>query len=435
MLNSWFIDVLLLLLVLTAVVFLIRRSIRASAETQRWLREKVKEKTAELEMEMERAENSEKAKEQFLANMSHEIRTPLNAILGMTRLLLEKSPREDQLRYLNAISESSDNLLVIINDILDLSKIEAGKILFEKIAFAPRERIATVINTLQFQAMTKGLDLDFSCAEDVPDRLEGDPYRLNQVLINLAGNAIKFTDKGKVQIHVELQKEALNNIWLRFSVSDTGIGISQDKLQHIFDMFTQETSSTTRKFGGTGLGLAICKRLIELQGGSIRVESELGKGSTFSFAIPYQPAQRDAEEHHHPNHGTVSASLANLRILLAEDNEFNKMVAVDTLEEMIPGAVVEVAPNGKIAVEMAIRNSYDIILMDIQMPEMDGYEATKLIRSYNDEKINSIPIIAMTASVIKAEVDKCFECGMNAFVGKPFNPEELMETISKNLNR
>ncbi len=302
MLNSWFIDVLLLLLVLTAVVFLIRRSIRASAETQRWLREKVKEKTAELEMEMERAENSEKAKEQFLANMSHEIRTPLNAILGMTRLLLEKSPREDQLRYLNAISESSDNLLVIINDILDLSKIEAGKILFEKIAFAPRERIATVINTLQFQAMTKGLDLDFSCAENVPDRLEGDPYRLNQVLINLAGNAIKFTDKGKVQIHVELEKEALNNIWLRFSVSDTGIGISQDKLQHIFDMFTQETSSTTRKFGGTGLGLAICKRLIELQGGRIRVESELGKGSTFSFAIPYQPAQRVAEEHHHPNH-------------------------------------------------------------------------------------------------------------------------------------
>ncbi len=435
MLNSWFIDVLLLLLVLTAVVFLIRRSIRASAETQRWLREKVKEKTAELEMEMERAENSEKAKEQFLANMSHEIRTPLNAILGMTRLLLEKSPREDQLRYLNAISESSDNLLVIINDILDLSKIEAGKILFEKIAFAPRERIATVINTLQFQAMTKGLDLDFSCAENVPDRLEGDPYRLNQVLINLAGNAIKFTDKGKVQIHVELEKEALNNIWLRFSVSDTGIGISQDKLQHIFDMFTQETSSTTRKFGGTGLGLAICKRLIELQGGRIRVESELGKGSTFSFAIPYQPAQRVAEEHHHPNHGTVSTSLANLRILLVEDNEFNKMVAVDTLEEMISGAVVEVAPNGKIAVEMAIRNSYDIILMDIQMPEMDGYEATKLIRSYNDEKINSIPIIAMTASVIKAEVDKCFECGMNAFVGKPFNPEELMETISKNLNR
>ena len=434
MLNSWYIDVFLLLLVLSAIIFLIRRSIRASAETQRWLREKVKEKTAELEMEMERAENSEKAKEQFLANMSHEIRTPLNAILGMTRLLLEKNPREDQLRYLNAISESSDNLLVIINDILDLSKIEAGKILFEKIVFSPKERTETVVNTLLFQAMAKGLELDFQTDPDVPERVEGDPYRLNQVLINLVGNAIKFTDKGKVLIHTQLESQDDKAIQLKFSVSDTGIGISKDKLQHIFNMFTQESSSTTRKFGGTGLGLAICKRLIELQGGRIEVESEMNKGSVFSFVIPYQHATTAPTDTDHKTHSDVKASLSNLRILLAEDNEFNKMVAVDTLEEMIPGAVIDVAVNGKAAVELAIRNTYDIILMDIQMPEMDGYEATKLIRSYNDEKINSIPIIAMTASVIKAEVDKCFECGMNAFVGKPFNPEELMETISKNIN-
>jgi signal transduction histidine kinase len=433
-LNSWYIDVFLLLLVLSAIIFLIRRSIRASAETQRWLREKVKEKTAELEMEMERAENSEKAKEQFLANMSHEIRTPLNAILGMTRLLLEKNPREDQLRYLNAISESSDNLLVIINDILDLSKIEAGKILFEKIVFSPKERTETVVNTLLFQAMAKGLELDFQTDPDVPERVEGDPYRLNQVLINLVGNAIKFTDQGKVLIHTQLESQDDKAIQLKFSVSDTGIGISKDKLQHIFNMFTQESSSTTRKFGGTGLGLAICKRLIELQGGRIEVESEMNKGSVFSFVIPYQHATTAPTDTDHKTHSDVKASLSNLRILLAEDNEFNKMVAVDTLEEMIPGAVIDVAVNGKAAVELAIRNTYDIILMDIQMPEMDGYEATKLIRSYNDEKINSIPIIAMTASVIKAEVDKCFECGMNAFVGKPFNPEELMETISKNIN-
>ena len=423
MLNSWYIDVFLLLLVLSAIIFLIRRSIRASAETQRWLREKVKEKTAELEMEMERAENSEKAKEQFLANMSHEIRTPLNAILGMTRLLLEKNPREDQLRYLNAISESSDNLLVIINDILDLSKIEAGKILFEKIVFSPKERTETVVNTLLFQAMAKGLELDFQTDPDVPERVEGDPYRLNQVLINLVGNAIKFTDQGKVLIHTQLESQDDKAIQLKFSVSDTGIGISKDKLQHIFNMFTQESSSTTRKFGGTGLGLAICKRLIELQGGRIEVESEMNKGSVFSFVIPYQHATTAPTDTDHKTHSDVKASLSNLRILLAEDNEFNKMVAVDTLEEMIPGAVIDVAVNGKAAVELAIRNTYDIILMDIQMPEMDGYEATKLIRSYNDEKINSIPIIAMTASVIKAEVDKCFECGMNAFVGKPFNPE------------
>ena len=402
MLNSWYIDVFLLLLVLSAIIFLIRRSIRASAETQRWLREKVKEKTAELEMEMERAENSEKAKEQFLANMSHEIRTPLNAILGMTRLLLEKNPREDQLRYLNAISESSDNLLVIINDILDLSKIEAGKILFEKIVFSPKERTETVVNTLLFQAMAKGLELDFQTDPDVPERVEGDPYRLNQVLINLVGNAIKFTDQGKVLIHTQLESQDDKAIQLKFSVSDTGIGISKDKLQHIFNMFTQESSSTTRKFGGTGLGLAICKRLIELQGGRIEVESEMNKGSVFSFVIPYQHATTAPTDTDHKTHSDVKASLSNLRILLAEDNEFNKMVAVDTLEEMIPGAVIDVAVNGKAAVELAIRNTYDIILMDIQMPEIDGYEATKLIRSYNDEKINSIPIIAMTASVIKA---------------------------------
>jgi len=221
-------------------------------------------------------------------------------------------------------------------------------------------------------------------------------------------------------------------VLLTFSVIDTGIGIAKDKLDYIFDMFTQETSSTTRKFGGTGLGLAICKKLIELQGGAISVDSEAGKGSVFSFTLPFAIGKDVVDENPKAEHKQqVVAKMKNLRILLAEDNEFNQMVAVDTLESAIEGAQVTVAANGKIAVDMLKNNTFDIVLMDIQMPEMDGHEATKTIRSSSDPRINSMPIIAMTASVIKAEVDKCFESGMNEFVGKPFSVDELLEKMSK----
>lgn len=434
--DPWYMDLLFVALAVAVVLLLIRRRIRASADTQKWLREKVKEKTHELELEMERAEQSEKAKEQFLANMSHEIRTPLNAILGTTRLLLDKAPREDQLRYLNAIKESSDNLLVIINDILDLSKIEAGKIMFEHISFSIREKAHAVLNALKLTSPEKGLEFRLEVDEDVPDQLIGDPYRLNQVLMNLAGNAVKFTEKGEVAIRIHKLDQTAEESVLRVEVADTGIGISPDKLQHIFDMFTQETTSTTRKFGGTGLGLSICKRLIEMQGGNIEVNSTPGKGSVFSFTIAYGLGKIQSEPQQSTEKEDIQqVRLHNLRILLAEDNEFNKMVAVDTLEELIPDVTIDVAGTGKEAVEMAVKNTYDVILMDIQMPEMDGYEATRLIRSYDDEKINAVPIIAMTASVIQAEVDKCFESGMNAFVGKPFNPDELLEKIAQNSKR
>ncbi len=431
--NTWYFDLLIILLAVGVIFLVIRRGARASADTQKWLRDKVKEKTAELEQEMERAENSERAKEQFLANMSHEIRTPLNAILGMTRLLLDKEPRSDQMRYLNAIRESSDNLLVIINDILDLSKIEAGKVRFEEISFRLQDRIDTVLNTMQFTADEKRLDLKADMADRLPSVLNGDPYRLNQVLINLVGNALKFTEKGSVRISVRELNRQDDKVDIQFEVTDSGIGIGKDKLQHIFDMFTQESSSTTRKFGGTGLGLAICKRLVELQGGDIEVESEPGKGSTFRFHVPYTISDDTGSAMNRSNTIEADKDLSGLRILLAEDNEFNKMVAVDTLEELIPGVQVDIATTGKEAVELALKNNYHVILMDIQMPEMDGYEATRLIRSYNNERINSVPIIAMTASVIKSEVDNCFESGMNDFVGKPFNPEELLNTIKRNL--
>lgn len=417
------------------IYFFTQRRITQSSRIQKWLREKVKEKTKELEEEKVRAENSEKAKEQFLANMSHEIRTPLNAIVGLTRLLLEKEPKQDQLKYLNSIKHSSDNLLVIINDILDLSKIEAGKINFEKIDFNIKEQLETVITTFQVNAQEKSIRLEYEIDENVPAIIIGDPYRLNQIIMNLTSNAIKFTEKGSITIRVSCIEKSEDEVTLQFNVIDTGIGIAADKLDYIFNIFTQETSSTTRRFGGTGLGLSISKRLVELQNGNINVTSELGKGSDFSFTLHFGISGKKTDVISPKRKAVNTAALANLKILLAEDNEFNQMVAVDTLEELIENVTVDIAQNGKEAVDKILNNKYDVVLMDIQMPVMDGYEATRTIRNNSDATINAIPIIAMTASVIKAEVDKCYESGMNAFVGKPFTAEELIEKISKSIHR
>ena len=431
--SMWIIYTLIIVFGALILSSMIRKRMRDAAYDQRVLREKVRDKTKELEAEKERAEQSERVKEQFLANMSHEIRTPLNAILGMTRLLLDKEPRTDQLKYLNSIKHASDNLLVIINDILDLSKIEAGKINFERIPFQLRSELQAVADTVKVNADDKGLELKLDIAPDVPAYLNGDPFRLNQILLNLVGNAIKFTEKGSVTIKAELLSTNDKKVEMKFTVIDTGIGIAQDKLDYIFDMFTQESSSTTRKFGGTGLGLAICKKLVELQGGAIEVHSTVGVGSQFCFRITYELAETPVGADDQTT-TTDQRNLKDLRILLAEDNEFNQMVAVDTLESAIPGAIVDVAHNGREAVEMVLKNTYDLVLMDIQMPEMDGHEATRTIRSNTDHRVNAIPIIAMTASVIKAEVDKCFESGMNAFVGKPFSVEELLDKIAKTIN-
>lgn len=432
--DTWAYDLLLIVVLGFLIYFFTQRRITQSSRIQKWLREKVKEKTKELEEEKVRAENSERAKEQFLANMSHEIRTPLNAIVGLTRLLLEKDPKPDQLKYLNSIKHSSDNLLVIINDILDLSKIEAGKINSGKIDFNIKEQLETVLTTFRLNAEEKSIGLEYHIDDDVPAVIVGDPYRLNQIIMNLTSNAIKFTEKGGITIRVSCVEKTEHNALLQFNVIDTGIGIAADKLDYIFNIFTQETSSTTRRFGGTGLGLSISKRLVELQQGTISVASEPGKGSDFSFTIRFGISDKSADHLTPKGKPVVSEKLANLKILLAEDNEFNQMVAVDTLEELIENVTVDIAKNGKEAVDKIIANKYDVVLMDIQMPEMDGYEATRLIRSNSDASINAIPIIAMTASVIKAEVDKCYESGMNAFVGKPFTTEELIEKISKSIH-
>jgi signal transduction histidine kinase/response regulator RpfG family c-di-GMP phosphodiesterase len=375
-----------------------------------------------------RAEESEKHEQQFLANMSHEIRTPMNAVLGMTNLLLDTKLDEKQIRYLKAINISSKNLLVIINDILDLSKLEAGKMEIEKIPFRIRDVIQNVNDTSRFKAEEKGLLFEININPDLPEVVKGDPTRLNQIITNLCSNAIKFTEKGKITISVD---KAADSNFIRFRVIDTGIGIPNDKIHLLFSNFKQVDSSTFRKYGGTGLGLSISKTLIELQGGKVEVKSQFGKGSEFSVQIPYALGTEEDVKAIDQVGPADYSSLEGIRILVAEDNEYNQIVINDTLESLIKNLTIDIAENGKIALDMLQKNKYDIILMDAQMPEMDGLEATRQIRKLNDKIKSNIPIFALTASVHKADIDKCINAGMNSFIPKPFTREELMGTIAK----
>ncbi len=386
-----------------------------------------------IEAEKEKAEASEKAKHQFLANMSHEIRTPMNAIKGMTDILIRRNPKEDQKEYLDGIKQSSDSLLVIINDILDISKIEAGKVELEHEPFLVNELADNVHTIMQFKAEEKGLQL----RQDIPGEriyVKGDANRLRQILINLIGNAIKFTDKGVVTTSLKLEKlgDGLN---LHFTVSDTGIGIDEDRIDKIFKSFEQAYSDTSRKFGGTGLGLSISKMLVEMQGGRIWVDSVKGKGSRFHFTIPYVISEAAMEQTRSElSNANVADELKGIRILLVEDNQFNAVVAQEELEDAIEGVLVELAENGLIAVEKLKSAAYDVILMDVQMPVMNGFEATTAIRSMDPEKA-LIPIIAMTANVLREEVDLCYKAGMNDFIGKPFDTDELIQKINNLVNK
>ncbi|MBK7427305.1 MAG: response regulator [Saprospiraceae bacterium] len=397
--------------------------LRFTSKTQKLLQHK----NEIIEAEKQKAEASERAKHQFLANMSHESRTPMNAIKGMTDILIRRNPNEDQKEYLDGIKQSSDSLLVIINDILDISKIEAGKVELEQETFSVNELVHTVHNIMQFKAEEKGLEL----INDIPSEnlyVQGDANRLRQILINLIGNAIKFTEKGLITTSVKSEQtgDILN---LHFTVSDTGIGIDADRMGKIFESFEQAYSDTTRKFGGTGLGLSISKKLVELHGGKIWVESEKGIGSQFHFIIPYAKAETKAEVlPAEDSNSNIADALKGIRILLVEDNAFNIVVANEELEDAIEGVHVEVAENGLIAVEKMKSSSFDIILMDVQMPVMNGFEATQAIRNLEGEKAN-IPIIAMTANVLKEEVELCYQAGMNDFIGKPFDTQELLQKI------
>ncbi|MBS1731334.1 MAG: response regulator [Bacteroidetes bacterium] len=397
--------------------------LRYTRRTQKLLQQK----NEIIEAEKVKAEASEKAKQQFLANMSHEIRTPMNAIKGMTDILIRRNPKEDQKEYLEGIKQSSDSLLIIINDILDLSKIEAGKIELEHEPFSVNELVNSVHNIMQFKAEEKGLELkiDFPVKELT---VKGDANRLRQILINLIGNAIKFTEKGMVATTI-LSESTGAKLNLHFIVSDTGIGIDEDRKDKIFESFEQAYSDTSRKFGGTGLGLSISKKLIELHNGKIWVESEKGKGSQFHFIIPYDPVN-DATKNSAVKevNVNVAGSLKGIRILLVEDNQFNAVVAQEELEDAIEDIKVEVAENGAIAVEKLKLTDFDVILMDVQMPVMNGYAATSKIRALDNVKANT-PIIAMTANVLKEELELCQQAGMNDFIGKPFDTGELIQKI------
>lgn len=376
--------------------------------------------------EKEVAERTAQLKHQFMANMSHEIRTPMNAIIGMARLLLAKEPRPDQLRYLNAIQLSADNLLVIINDILDLSKIEAGKIVIEHIDFSLREVLHSVGDMLMLKAEERHIELRIKADDDIPKKILGDPTRLNQVLINLAGNAVKFTEKGFVEVRATITKREGTKMWIRFDVEDTGIGISKEHIHSIFDSFTQAGADTTRKFGGTGLGLTISRQLVGLMGGVITVNSELGIGTIFSATIPFDEALSQTEDSvAGVLDETAMNRLNNMYILLVEDNEFNRMVAEDTLKEVLPGMKLDIAVNGQDAIDHIRRNSYDVVLMDIHMPVLDGLSATRMIRRMQGAE-RDVKIIAMTANVLQEDVQQYFEAGMNGYISKPFHEDELL---------
>ncbi len=385
----------------------------------------------ELAAAKERAEASEHLEHQFLANMSHEIRTPMNAVLGMTTLLLDTSLNQKQRDYLEAIHSSADNLLVVINDILDLSKLQAGKMEFERIPFRLREVTGHALDIMRLKAEGKGLVLSEEVSESTPHVVIGDPARLSQVLMNLLSNAVKFTERGSVQLVISASAAGDRKMNVRLAVRDTGIGIPKEKLKSVFDSFSQADAETSRKYGGTGLGLTISRNFVELQGGHINVTSEPGKGSEFSITIPYEVAGENVIVEQEETAHLDAASLRGMRVLLVEDNEYNQIVLGDTLHNMIPDVSVEIASNGREAITLLQTFPFDLVLMDVQMPEMDGIEATKYIRAHLPRGKREVPIIALTASVIKSEIDRAFSAGMNDYVPKPFKQDELFRVIAK----
>ncbi|MCP4700597.1 MAG: response regulator [Gammaproteobacteria bacterium] len=391
-----------------------------------------KQMEEELKTAKQQAEAASRTKGEFLANMSHEIRTPLNALTGMAHLALKTELDPKQRHYLGRIDESAHTLLEVINDILDFSKIEAGKLELESVEFHLSEILDRVLTLLGMQMEEKGLKLRFDTGMDVPCRLTGDSLRLTQMLVNLTNNALKFTEQGEVSITTEMLEIQANQVVLRFSVRDSGIGISLEKQVGLFDAFTQADGSTTRKFGGSGLGLTICKRFAEMMGGKIGVESEPGKGSTFHFTArfghqtgPVQMRTESCCERMPATDG--STAIRGARILVAEDNLINQEVACEILESA--GLAAEVADNGKKAVEMAGHGEFDAVLMDVQMPEMDGYDAARRIREI--PQCRELPIIAVTAHAFAGDRERCLAAGMNDYVTKPIESEQLFAVLGK----
>jgi PAS domain S-box-containing protein len=368
------------------------------------------------------AENAVKAKQQFLSNMSHEIRTPMNAIIGFTKVILKTDLSAKQKEYLTAIKMSGDALIVLINDILDLAKVDAGKMTFEQIPFKMSMSIAAMVHLFEPKIQEKNLQLVKEYDNRIPEVLIGDPVRLHQIISNLVSNAVKFTTKGKITVSAHLLSEDDEKVTIEFAVIDTGIGIPESKMSTIFENFQQATSGTSRLYGGTGLGLSIVKQLIEPQGGNIKVKSNVDKGSTFSFTLSFQKTNDDAESESEILE--MDTGIKNIKVLVVEDIALNQLLMKTLLDDF--GFERDVAANGKIAIEKLQTKSFDIILMDLQMPEMNGFDTTEYIRT----KMNSqIPIIALTADVTTVDLAKCKAVGMNDYISKPVDERLLYNKI------
>jgi PAS domain S-box-containing protein len=378
----------------------------------------------------QKAEEAAQSKQLFMSTMSHEIRTPLNEVIGITNLLLQGNPREDQMDFIKTLKFSGNHLLTLVNDVLDYNKMELGKIIFEQTQFNLIDLLDEIMRSYSFRSKAKNLSFDIKKANDLPAEVIGDPIRLNQILSNLLSNALKFTIHGSISVIIKELSRTSNQSKMEFTVTDTGIGIPKDKHFLIFESFTQAEPDTARHFGGTGLGLAICKKLIELQGGTITFDSEPDKGSTFRFVISFGISEKGGQTHVAELPESFSG-LEGKKILVAEDNKINFFVANKFLIGW--GISVTLAENGQIALDILEREDFDLILMDLHMPVMDGIEATRIIRKSENPRIKDIPIVALTAAIMSESHDKIDDLKINDYVLKPFKPHDLFERILKHI--